>query len=65
MAELWSPREIAAYIGVNPKTVYNRVLCRAGFPVAVRPTGGRRLWVRIEVEEWVKRQRETLPQQAA
>jgi len=51
MEALLNVNEVAAYLGVHPKTIY-RFKRERGFPVGIMKFGSRR-WLRAEVLEWM------------
>lgn len=54
---LWDVEQIAAYVGVSASTVYRTMICKPGFPEAVKIEGGPLRWVAGEVMDWTERQR--------
>ncbi|MHB1702094.1 MAG: helix-turn-helix transcriptional regulator [Acidobacteriaceae bacterium] len=64
--ELWSAKEIAAYLKVGPRQVSERYALMPGFPKAIRlPTvagvRGTSRWRAAEVIEWTTSHREGAP----
>lgn len=62
--ELWTAKDIAAWMGLSESTVVLRVVSRPGFPSPVVPTGSseaKRRWFGDEVIEWARTNRGSLP----
>lgn len=61
--DLWSVKEIAAYLKQNVRNVCDRVVTLPGFPQAIRiptqrGTKGYPRWKAVEVIEWVEKYQE-------
>jgi predicted DNA-binding transcriptional regulator AlpA len=60
--QLWSAQDIAAYLGVSPRTVAERYAPRPDFPAPIRlpSTGqaGLKRWKAAEVMTWAERRTE-------
>ncbi|VVE58782.1 hypothetical protein PHO31112_05379 [Pandoraea horticolens] len=62
--ELWTAKDIAAWMGLSESTVALKVVSRPGFPSPVVPTGSseaKRRWFGDEVIEWARMNRGRLP----
>jgi len=57
MRNLWRVSDIAEYLGLGVSTVYRNIICKVGFPTAVRLGGRTPRWFPHEVERWVRQQR--------
>jgi len=62
--DLWSVREIAAYLKRSESVVRERITALPGFPQAIRLPGvnggrGQPLWEAKEVIAWVKKHKES------
>lgn len=54
---LLGPEDVAAYLGVTPRTV-RRLVADRGFPAPFRITPGTARWRREDVDAWLERRRE-------
>ncbi len=66
-AQLWTLKDIAAWMNLSVATVYNSVITRADFPVPLQPCdsiSAQKRWFTKEIMEWAKKNRNknTIPQ---
>lgn len=56
MVKLLTAEDIAAVVGMAPRTVREKVATRPGFPAPLVISGSKR-WVESEIDEWLLQQR--------
>lgn len=62
--ELWTTKEIGAYLKLSPVTVEGRVVTRPDFPASLQPCGtvkASKRWFAVDVKKWARQNSSKLP----